>query len=1474
MSKDVVRLRKILRASMERLEPRTLLSTTYLVTTNADSGPGSLRQAMLDSNANAATAPNEIDFAIGTGQQSITLASPLPAVSVPVYLNATSQPGYSGTPLIQINGWGLSIGAGNSTVRGFDIVSTNGGPLITLAQAGSNVIQGNWLGVDATGTAKAGNSQYGIYVNNVGNNQIGGTTAAQRNVISGSTAIPNNGTTPGSSGVYIFGLNATANIVQGNYIGTNAAGTAAIGNVVGVDIEWSANFNQVGGTAAGAGNVIAGNSWRNILTQNQAYRTQMQGNIVGLNAAGTAALNTSTNVGIDIEYSNDNTVGGTAPGSRNIISGHQFGIYCYGFSGNQGGFNFIQGNYIGTDINGTAAIPNTTSGVVLQSQSNTLGGTSASARNVISGNLVGLTVYTAFNTVQGNYIGLNANGTALGNTGNGVLMEGVGGNIGGTAAGAGNVISGNGNGIVVDKQFGTIQGNFIGTNPAGTAAIPNVANGILLNAGSTTIGGSAAGARNVISGNFGAGIKLFGNDTNTGNVIQGNYIGLNAAGTGGIGNGQAGVSIQGQAQVTVGNGAANLIAFNGGAGVDVTQSTATANRISQNSIYSNGGIGIDLGADGVTNNHPGGLVTGPNGLLNHPLLSTVSFGGSSTTVTGTFNGAANATYTLEFYSTPVGGVSPQGKTYLGNKSVTTDAGGNVSFSATVAATTSGLPVTALAIDSAGNTSEFSLPVTGIAATVASRQVFYNNSIFDGRDPAANANDDNAIAASKQALLPGGTATFANYTSYTRGINGVLIDVANLPAAVTASDFSFLSGTSSNTATWTNVPVATSVVVRPGAGAGGASRIDVTFADGALINQWLKVTLKANANTGLAAPDTFYFGNLVGSTSGTAVNGQFTVGTVDTTSVTNDPHTVTNPATIANVNDFNRDARVDAIDLLGARYNSNVSLAALQPALGAAVGATVAAPAASTGLAPTSLEVYMVQLINRIRANPSAAAAQYGIDLNEGLAPGTISTASQPPLAVNASLVQSARQHSQWMLDNQTFSHDENGVTPQTRMQNAGYTFTPPTGSGENLALRGTRGVLVPTQILTQEMADLFLDSSDPSRGHRLNLLNANFVDVGPGLVSGTFQGFNSLLATQDFAYSAGSGPYLTGVVFTDARVHDNFYEPGEGLGGVTVTAVRNSDQATFGTVSWPAGAYTLAVPAGTYTLTVSGGTLAAPIVRTNVTVGAQNVEQDFTPAGPYVAGRYVYYNNSYFDGNNPAANGADDAAIAPDKQPLLPGVPATLVNYTSYSRGINGIMVDLAGLPAGVTPQASDFTFKKGNTATPGSWTAVATPTSFVVRPGAGAGGATRVQFTFADGAVRNTWLQVTVAATATTGLAAPDVFYFGNAVGESGDDAAAAAVTSGDQAVTRSNAQSFPTPAPITSPYDYNRDGRVDAIDVLIARNDLGFSLVLFTPADAGAAATAAASRVQSATIPTSTTTTNASPANLKPRKTIARVM
>ena len=151
----------------------------------------------------------------------------------------------------------------------------------------------------------------------------------------------------------------------------------------------------------------------------------------------------------------------------------------------------------------------------------------------------------------------------------------------------------------------------------------------------------------------------------------------------------------------------------------------------------------------------------------------------------------------------------------------------------------------------------------------------------------------------------------------------------------------------------------------------------------------------------------------------------------------------------------------------------------------------------------------------------------------------------------------------------------------------------------------------------------------------------------------------------------------------------------------------------------------------------------------------------------------MFYTNSSYDGNSALADAADDGAVAPDKAALLPGDTPSFANYTSYSGGINGIMVDIAGLPEGgaASISADDFEFRAGNSSDPASWRTAPEPLTVAVRS-TGTDGPARVSMVWADGVVRNRWLQVTVKANERTGLAAIDVFFFGNLIGETGNAA------------------------------------------------------------------------------------------------------
>jgi hypothetical protein len=223
---------------------------------------------------------------------------------------------------------------------------------------------------------------------------------------------------------------------------------------------------------------------------------------------------------------------------------------------------------------------------------------------------------------------------------------------------------------------------------------------------------------------------------------------------------------------------------------------------------------------------------------------------------------------------------------------------------------------------------------------------------------------------------------------------------------------------------------------------------------------------------------------------------------------------------------------------------------------------------------------------------------------------------------------------------------------------------------------------------------------------------------------------------------------------------------------------------------------------------------------------------------PAVIGRHVFYNNSGFDGANSAANALDDHAIATDKEALLPGQHASFSNYTSSPTGINGLMVDVAGLVNAAGIGADDLVVRVGNTDNPSTWTAAPAPT-VSVRSGAGVGLSDRVTLTWPDNSIRNKWVQVTVKANADTGLAAPDVFYFGNLGGDTGDSLTTAAVTATDLSRTRAKIGGYG--GTDTARFDHRRDGRINSADLAAVRNNLFQTLRLIT-APAAAAVSAAA--------------------------------
>ncbi len=254
--------------------------------------------------------------------------------------------------------------------------------------------------------------------------------------------------------------------------------------------------------------------------------------------------------------------------------------------------------------------------------------------------------------------------------------------------------------------------------------------------------------------------------------------------------------------------------------------------------------------------------------------------------------------------------------------------------------------------------------------------------------------------------------------------------------------------------------------------------------------------------------------------------------------------------------------------------------------------------------PTAYEQYLLELINRARLNPLGEANLFGIGLNDGLSADTISDTAKQPLAFNLLLIDSARSHSQWMLDTDTFSHtDAGGSSAADRMRDADYKFTGSWTWGENIGSTGTTGTLNVNKAVAQVNETLFKSS-----GHRKNILNNSFREIGLATLAGNYQGYNSLMVTENFAKS-GSDVFLTGVAFDDSVQDDDFYTVGEGLAGVEVTAVRQSDNLSFTTTTMASGGYQIALDAGTYEVSFADNNRTIGSTS-QVSIAGENIKLD------------------------------------------------------------------------------------------------------------------------------------------------------------------------------------------------------------------------------------------------------------------------
>jgi parallel beta-helix repeat protein len=589
------------RPDLERLEDYVLLAT-FTVTNTLDSGAGSFRKAWNNVIA-ASPTPGTIQFAIPTTDPGYNAATntwtisftqdppsdpsgKLPTMNTQVTVDGWSQgsqigqPNYQGRPLIVINGsqtpatnaldFGTAThgGAGGSIVQGLSIVNfsydsttNNGGNAIIVEPTSPGVtIRGNYLGILPDGVTKAPNGVSGVALAATGAT-IGGTISAYRNVISGNAVVGiAMATLPPVNFAPIFtfpGIVASDNVIEGNYIGTNAAGTAAIANGYGIALGGTQNTTI-------SGNVISGNGTDGVF----------------LTSSGSTF-------------------------STRFPTLTTFDGFTFTIPDEQATGNTFTGNNIGTTFNGSTALPNGSAGIELQGDST--------------------------------------------------------------------------QGVTTDT---------------------------------TTIGGTASGTRNVIAGNNGAGILLSGQGVTT-TTILGNQIGMQD-----VPNHGAGVAITDGAHLnTVGGistGDGNVIAFNSDAGVavgisDSNASLTTGNTIEGNTITGNTGPGIALGGEGTTVNDSHGH-SGPNNWQNKPILSNLTSSGGTPTVTVTFDEANEPSTNLriEFYDAGSSPSAGPGKTFLFGQTISTDSSGHYDGTFPVSGLPAGDALTATVTNlTTGDTSEFS-----------------------------------------------------------------------------------------------------------------------------------------------------------------------------------------------------------------------------------------------------------------------------------------------------------------------------------------------------------------------------------------------------------------------------------------------------------------------------------------------------------------------------------------------------------------------------------------------------------------------------------------------------------------------------------------------------------------------------------------------------------------------------------------------
>jgi titin len=488
-----------------------------------------------------------------------------------------------------------------------NIISGNGGIGIAFTDPGTtgNIVAGNFIGTDVTGSADFGNGREGVLIasgaaaNRIGTNGDGTGDDREGNVISGN----------GQQGVFIVGGGTDENVVAGNIIGLTAAGDRALGNAAnGVAVIAGAGKNRIGTDGDGIAdaaerNIISANGHEGVhLAGGSTDGNVVAGNYIGTDRTGSRPFGNGRHGVAVFSGASSNRIGVLGDGTgdaaeRNVISGNHFaGIGIAGLGTEN---NVVAGNLIGVTADGDTRLANLRQGVVIDgsARSNRVGTNGdgvadAQERNIDSGNAdVGIKIAggSRENLVAGNYIGIDELGRiAISNSAHGVhIFAGASDN-----RLVGNLISGNAQDGVRILHVGTsrnvLEGNLIGTDSTGMSTLGNGLSGVRI-----FVGASANRVENnVISGNAGDGVQISDIGTNA-NVIAGNFIGVDATGQRDLGNGATGVIVRAGAQSNVigtdGDGQAdvaerNVIAGNQSVGVQISGSGTEGNVLAGNLI--------------------------------------------------------------------------------------------------------------------------------------------------------------------------------------------------------------------------------------------------------------------------------------------------------------------------------------------------------------------------------------------------------------------------------------------------------------------------------------------------------------------------------------------------------------------------------------------------------------------------------------------------------------------------------------------------------------------------------------------------------------------------------------------------------------------------------------------------------------------------------------------------------------------------